>query len=157
ADFNKWVNRLEQAADMDIANLGAFASALRARHDYFHAQGCRLSDHGLNQCLASPCSERTAARIFAKARRGRAASPEESAQFGTHLMLCFGRWDAEKGWVKQLHLGALRNNNTRLLRRLGPDTGFDCIGDFPQAQSLVAYMDLLDRDDLLPKMIIYNN
>jgi glucuronate isomerase len=155
--FNKWVSQLEQAADTDIGNLGAFVAALRRRHDYFHAHGCRLSDHGLNHCLASPCPEKAAAAIFARARRGKAASAEEQTQFGAHLMLCFGRWDAEKGWVKQLHLGALRNNNTRRLRQLGPDTGFDCIGDFPQAQSLVAYMDLLDRDDLLPKMIIYNN
>ena len=131
--------------------------ALRQRHDYFHAQGCRLSDHGLNQCPASPCPDKTAAAIFARARRGQAASPEEHAQFGTCLMLHFGRWDAEKGWVKQLHLGALRNNNTRLLERLGPDTGFDCIGDFPQAEALVRYLDSLEREGRLPKIIVYNS
>jgi glucuronate isomerase len=157
AVFNAWVSRLEQAADTDIANLEDFVSALRRRHDYFHAQGCRLSDHGLNQCPASPCPDKTAAAIFARARRGQAASPEEHAQFGTSLMLHFGRWDAEKGWVKQLHLGALRNNNTRLLEQLGPDTGFDCIGDFPQAQALVCYLDLLQREGRLPKIIVYNN
>jgi glucuronate isomerase len=155
--FNQWVARLEKAADTDIGNLDSFLAALRRRHDYFHAHGCRLSDHGMNQCLASACSDKSAAAIFAKARRGRAASPEEYAQFGTHLMLCFGRWDAARGWVKQLHLGALRNNNTRLLQKLGPDTGFDSIGDFPQAQALAAYLDLLDRDGQLPKMIVYNN
>ena len=112
AAFNAWVSRLEQAADTDIAHLEDFVAALRRRHDYFHAQGCRLSDHGLNQCPASPCPDKTAAAIFARARRGQAASPEEQAQFGLGMMLHFGRWDAEKGWVKQLHLGALRNNNT---------------------------------------------
>jgi glucuronate isomerase len=157
AAFNAWVSRLEQAADTDIANLEDFLAALRRRHDYFHAQGCRLSDHGLNQCPASPCPDKTAAAIFARARRGQAASPEEQAQFGLSLMLHFGRWDAEKGWVKQLHLGALRNNNTRLLEQLGPDTGFDCIGDFPQAQALVRYLDLLEREGRLPKVIVYNN
>jgi glucuronate isomerase len=116
-----------------------------------------LSDHGLSQCLASPCPPKTAAAIFAKARRGQTVSPEECAQFGTHLMLSFGQWDAEKGWVKQLHLGALRNSNSRMLRQLGPDTGFDCMGDFPQAQALVQYLDLLDRNGHLPKMIVYNN
>jgi glucuronate isomerase len=155
--FNAWVSRLESAANKDISNWRDFVSALRARHDFFHAQGCRLSDHGLNQCPASPCPDKTAAAIFARARRGRAASPEEHEQFATSLMLHFGRWDAEKGWVKQLHLGALRNNNTRLLEKLGPDTGFDCIGDFPQAQSLVRYLDLLEREDRLPKVIVYNN
>jgi glucuronate isomerase len=156
-EFNKWVNRLEGASNSDIGTLPAFVAALRGRHDYFHAQGCRLSDHGLDHCLAVPCSEKTAAAIFAKARRGQAASAEEFAKFGTYLMLCFGRWDAEKGWVKQLHLGALRNSNTRMLRQAGRDTGFDCMGDFPQAQALVGYLDLLDRDGKLPKMIIYNN
>jgi glucuronate isomerase len=157
AAFNAWISRLEQAADTDIASLADLVAALRRRHDYFHAHGCRLSDHGLNQCPASPCSDKTAAGIFARARRGRAASPEEQAQFGTCLMLHFGRWDAEKGWVKQLHLGALRNNNTRLLERLGPDTGFDSIGDFPQCQALVRYLDLLERESRLPKIIVYNS
>ncbi len=155
--FNHWVSRLEQAADLDIGSLEAFVNALRRRHDYFHAHGCRLSDHGLNQCPASPCSDRAAAAIFARARRGKAASPEERAQWATFLMLLFGRWDAEKGWVKQLHLGALRNNNTRLLRQIGPDTGLDCIGDWPQVQALVSYLDMLDRDGQLPKVIVYNN
>ena len=155
--FNNWVKRLEQAADTDIGSLGAFVSALRRRHDYFHAHGCRLSDHGLNQCPASPCADKTAAAIFAKARRGQAASPEERAQLATFLMILFGRWDAEKGWVKQLHLGALRNNNTRLLPRLGPDTGLDCMGDWAQVQALVSYLDMLDHDGQLPKVIVYGN
>jgi glucuronate isomerase len=155
--FNNWVNRLEQAANVEINTLEALVFALRKRHDFFHENGCRLSDHGLTQCPANPCSDKTAANIFTKARGGQAASPNEQTQFATFLMLLFGRWDAEKGWVKQLHLGALRNNNTRLLRQLGPDTGFDCIGDFQQAQSLVTYLDLLEREGKLPKMIVYNN
>jgi glucuronate isomerase len=157
AAFNKWVNRLENVADMEIGNLEALVTALRRRHDYFHARGCRLSDHGLTQCPASPCSERAAAAVFAKARRGKAASAEEGEQYRTSLMLHFGRWDAEKGWVKQLHLGAMRNNNTRLLRQLGPDTGFDSIGDYRQARGLAQYLDLLDREGKLPKVIVYNN
>jgi glucuronate isomerase len=155
--FNNWVNELEQAADTEIGSLEAFVAALRRRHDFFHAHGCRLSDHGLTQCPASPCADKTAAAIFAKARRRQAASPEERAQFATFLMLLFGRWDAEKGWVKQLHLGALRDNNTRLARQLGPDTGLDCIGDFPQVQALARYLDMLDQDGQVPKMIVYNN
>jgi|SRR5665213_1544318 len=157
AAFNTWVGRLEHASDTDIATFDNFVTALRQRHDYFHAQGCRLSDHGLTHCPSTPCSDKTAAAIFGRARRGQAASLEEHAQFATTMMLQFGRWDAEKGWVKQLHLGALRNNNTRLLEEIGPDTGFDCIGDFPQAQSLVRYLDLLEREGRLPKMIVYNN
>jgi glucuronate isomerase len=157
AAFNAWVGRLEEAAGADIANMGDFVAALRKRHDYFHAQGCRLSDHGLTHCPASPCSDKKAAAIFARARGGRAASPEEREQFGTSMMLHFGRWDAEKGWVKQLHLGALRNNNTRLVEQLGPDTGFDGIGDFPQAQALERYLDSLEWEGCLPKVIVYNS
>ena len=154
--FAAWVKRLEAAADLAIRNLASLMEALRRRHDFFHAQGCRLSDHGLNQCFASPCTSRTASAIFARAMRGQAASPAEQAGFGTFMMLFFGQLDAEKGWVKQLHLGALRNNNTRLMRQLGPDTGFDSIGDFPQAAALAAYLDWLDRENALPKTIVYN-
>jgi len=155
--FNAWIARLEEAAGGAIGDLQEFLGVLRRRHEYFHARGCRLSDHGLNQCFATPCSVKSAAALFSKARRGQAASAEEHAQFGTFMMLFFGRLDAEKGWVKQLHLGALRNGNSRRLRQLGPDTGFDCMGDFPQAQALTGFLDLLEREEALPKMILYNN
>lgn len=154
--FRQWVNRLGETSNTDTGRLSGFLDALRARHDFFHARGCRLSDHGLSQCHADFCSEKVAAEIFAKARGGQAASPEEHGQFAAFLMLFFGRLDAEKGWVKQLHLGALRNNNTRLLKKLGPDTGFDSIGDFPQAAALAGYLDRLDQENALPKTIIYN-
>jgi glucuronate isomerase len=157
AQLNEWVKRLEQASDTDVRNLGQLLEALRQRHDYFHAQGCRLSDHGLTHCYADFCSEKTAAAIFDKARRGKAASPAEQAQFASFLMLFFGRLDAEKGWTKQLHLGTLRNNNTRLLSQLGPDTGFDSIGDYPQGVALAAYLNALEREKALPKTIIYNS
>ena len=154
--FKEWIKRLEQAADQGIGSLAQLLAALEVRHDYFHAHGCRLSDHGLTQCYADFCSQKTAAAIFDRARRGRAVSPAEQAQFGTFMMLFFGRLDAAKGWTKQLHLGALRNNNTRLLSQLGPDTGFDSIGDYPQGVALAAYLNALDREEALPKTIIYN-
>jgi glucuronate isomerase len=156
ASFNPWVKKLAAAANAEIRDFASFLDALRERHDFFHAQGCRLSDHGLNHCFADFCQEGVAARIFDRARRGKAATPQEQAQFGSFMMLLFGRLDAEKGWVKQLHLGALRSNNTRLLRELGPDTGFDSIGDFPQTAALAAYLDRLDQEKALPKTIIYN-
>src|SRR6202040_1853225 len=128
----------------------------KQRHDFFHDQGCRLSDHGLNHCFAEDCSEKTAAAIFDKARKAEPVSPAEHAQFGSFMMLFFGRLDAQRGWTKQLHLGALRSNNTRLLKQLGPDTGFDSIRDFPQAPTLAAYLARLDSENALPKTIIYN-
>jgi glucuronate isomerase len=157
AQFNAWVKRLEQAAKTEVHDLAQFLEALRERHEYFHAQGCRLSDHGLSHCYADFCSQKTAAAIFARARRGQAASPSEQEQFGAFMMLFFGRWDAGKNWTMQLHLGPLRNNNTRLLSELGPDTGFDSIGDYQQGTALAAYLDALEREQALPKTIIYNS
>jgi glucuronate isomerase len=154
--FKKWVERLGEAADTHMGNFKAFLEALRLRHDYFHANGCRLSDHGMNHCFADFCAEKTAASIFDKARRGKAVSPEDHGKFATFMMVYFGRLDAEKGWTKQLHLGALRNTNSRLLSELGPDTGFDSIGDFPQAVTLAAYLNRLEEEKILPKTIIYN-
>ena len=156
SQFNEWVSRLEQAANRSIMTLRDFLDALKSRHDYFHALGARLSDHGLEHCPSSPCSESEAGQIFANARAGKAASGEEQEHFASFMMLFFGRLDAEKGWTKQLHVGALRSVNSRALRELGPNTGFDTIGDAPQVASLCAYLDLLDREDSLPKMILYN-
>ena len=156
AAFVVWVKKLEEAADCDIDGFSAFLDALKRRHDFFHAQGCRLSDHGLNHCYADFCSEKTAGAIFAKVRKGKPVSPEEHKQFATYIMVYFGQLDAARGWVKQIHIGALRSNNTRLLRELGPDTGFDSIGDCPQAAALSAYLDRLDQENALPKTIIYN-
>ena len=154
--YNPWLDRLSIAAGVEIKNLDGLLAALKNRHDEFHAVGGRLSDHGLETALAEPCTHAEAAAIFDAARTGRAASPADWAKFGSFLMLEFGRWDAARGWTKQLHLGALRNNNRRLLSQLGPDTGFDSIGDFPQAASLSRYLDALDATGELPRTVLYN-
>jgi len=155
-DFIPWVDSLSKIANVDVRTLDTLLQALKNRHDYFHSMGCRLSDHGLNHCYATPCSDQIAAAIFAKAREGRPISKEEHDQFASILMLFFGRLDAEKGWTKQLHLGALRNVNTAARGKLGADTGYDTIGDFPQTNSLAKYLDLLSRENALPQMIVYN-
>jgi len=154
--FNAWVERLQSVTDIDIRSFGNFLDALKQRHDAFHREGGRISDHGLPYCYASPCTEKKAAEIFLRARAGHAATREEYEQFAALLMLFFGRLDAEKGWTKQLHLGALRSVNSRAIETLGADTGFDSIGDWPQAEPLCAYLDLLDREKALPRMILYN-
>jgi glucuronate isomerase len=154
--FNPWVDRLAAVAGVEIGNLQSLADAIAKRHAYFHEMGCRLSDHGLNHCYASFCSDAVAAAIFDRARAGQAATAAEQQQFATWMMLLFGRLDAERGWTKQLHMGARRNNNTRRFQQLGPDTGFDCIGDWPQVDALAAYLDRLEQDNALPKTILYN-
>ena len=156
-NFNRWANLLAAASNVEIRSLADFLDALRRRVEYFHANGCRLSDHGLDQACADVCPEQAAAGVFDAARKGQAASPSAHRQFASFVLLFVGRLYAEKGWTMQLHLGPLRNNNTRLLRALGPDTGFDSIGDFPQAQALSTFLDRLDAENALPKTILYNN
>ena len=156
-EFSAWTDKLAAAADIEIRNLTGFLEAIRRRHDEFHSLGCRLSDHGLDQCFAQPCSEQKATSIFEKARDGKPVGEEERTLFASFMMLFFARLDAEKGWTKQLHLGALRNVNSAAQRSLGPDTGYDTVGDFPQIRPLAAYLDLLARENALPRMILYNN
>ena len=155
--FNAWVDRLGRAANVEAGSFGGFVDALRKRHQDFHDVGGRLSDHGLPHCYAAPCADSQAAVIYDKARRGVAASPQEHEQFASWLMLLFGRLDAEKGWTKQLHLGARRNVNTRMMRTLGRDTGYDSIGDYPQVEALAQYLDRLEQEQALPRTILYNN
>jgi glucuronate isomerase len=154
--FNAWVARMEAASNTEIRSFQSLVDALHRRHDFFHEMGGRLSDHGLNQLYPEFASDREAAGIFDRARAGKAATPDEHRRFAGNLMLRFGRMDAEKGWTKQLHIGARRNNNSRKLREIGPDTGFDSIGDWPQADAMGTYLDRLDEENELPKVIIYN-
>jgi glucuronate isomerase len=154
--YNAWLEKLGGEAKVSIRTFDDLLTALKKRHADFHAAGGRLSDHGLETALAEPCTHSEAAAIFAATRAGTAASPADWAKFGSYLMLEFGRWDAKAGWTKQLHLGAMRNSNTRLLKQLGPDTGFDSIGDFPQARALSRYLDALDATGDLPRTVLYN-
>jgi len=156
AIFVPWIERLGRAANVDVRDYQALLDALARRHQDFHDAGGRLSDHGLPHCYAFPCADREAEDIFQKARSGHAASPAEQHAFASSLMVFFGHLDAAKGWTKQLHLGARRNVNTRMVQTVGRDTGFDSIGDWPQVEKLAAYMDLLAQESSLPKMILYN-
>lgn len=154
--FNAWVASLSQRAQIQVKCFTDFLDALRKRHNDFHECGCRLSDHGLDHCYSEGCTEEEAAAVFDLVRRGNTPGSSELAKFASYMILFFGRLDAEKGWTKQLHLGAYRNANPKMLTKLGRDTGFDSIGDWPQVQSLGAYLSQLDQTDALPKIIIYN-
>lgn len=155
--FNPWVDRLEAASNIEIRNFQAFLDAIKQRHDFFHEMGGRLSDHGLNYLSADFPSDATAEAIFDSARDGSAAGAVEHGQFLAYMMIYFGKLDAARGWTKQMHFGALRNNSTRGFRVAGPDTGFDSIGDWPQAENLSRYLDRLEQQDALPRTIVYNN
>jgi len=156
AQFKAWLDKLQQAADIVVRSFDDLLTALKKRHDYFHEMGCRLSDHGLETCYADDCTEATAQAIFDSALRGQEVSPERHSQFASCLMMHFGRWDAERSWTKQLHLGALRNCNARLFNELGRDIGCDSIGGWPQAEKLSTYLSRLDQENALPKTILYS-
>ena len=155
-NYSTYLERLAASAEMEIDTYSDLILALRKCHDFFHASGCRLSDHGLDRCYAESVSEAEASKIFAKVRKGAALSIEEIIKFKSAMMMEFGRMDAEKGWTKQLHIGALRNNNSKMMSELGPDTGFDGIADENYAHSLATYLDNLNSEGKLPKTIIYN-
>jgi glucuronate isomerase len=154
--LNAWTDRLETTAGTRISRFADLLAALDSRHAAFHAIGGRLSDHGLPYCYAEPCTEAEASAIFGAARAGQAADAAAHRRYASFMMRFFGRLDAAKGWTKQLHLGAFRNANTHAVRRLGRDTGYDSIGDWPQAEPLGRYLDALARDNALPKIILYN-
>ncbi len=154
--FNQWVDKLEAAADVHINDYASFLEALEKRHAFFHEMGCRLSDHGIECPYAADYTLSDISRFFSDIRQGRPLQPEEILQFKSAMLVVFAQMDAEKSWTQQFHLGALRNTNTNAMQALGPDTGYDSIGDFEIARPLAKFLDTLDRDGKLARTIIYN-
>jgi glucuronate isomerase len=154
--FNNYMSRLEKAADISISSYDDYINALKNRHDFFAANGCTVSDHGLEHLFADDYTESEIKNIFTKVRNGSKPDAEEIRKFKSAMLVTFAEWDWEKKWVQQYHVGALRNNNTRRLRDLGADTGWDSIGDFPQGRMLSKFLDTLDNKNKLTKTILYN-
>jgi len=154
--FLKYLEKLEEVTDTDISSLDDFLFALKNRHDFFSSVGCSVSDHGLEQMYSDDFTSSDANAIFNKVRAGRPPDHNEQQKFRSAMLLQFAEWDWEKGWVQQFHVGALRNNNSRMLQTLGKDTGWDSIGDFGHAASLARFLDKLDRSNKLTKTILYN-
>jgi glucuronate isomerase len=155
--LNAYINTLAAITDIDIRTMSDYDTALRNRHDYFHENGCRLSDHGLPAMTADySASKHELESIFSVIRKEQELTAKEIAQFKSMMMLEFALMDWQKGWVQQLHLGAMRNTNSRMFYTLGPDTGFDSIGDYTTAEPLAKFLDACDRTNRLPKTILYN-
>ena len=154
--LNEYINQLQNLSGTAIADFDTYLDALKARHDYFAVNGCKLSDHGLEHLYAEDFTETEINAIFKKIRHNYSLMPLEILKFKSAMLYHFALWDHEKGWVQQFHIGALRNNNTRALNNLGPDTGWDSIGDFSQARVLSRFLNKLDKEDRLTKTIIYN-
>lgn len=156
AVFNQYIERLGEISDEEIRDLEGFLHALQKRHDFFHSMGCRLSDHGLETIYSEAYTEREISSIFRKLRNGKQLETTEVLKFKSFMLVHFALMDHEKGWTQQFHLGALRNNSSRMYSALGADKGFDSIGDFGIALPLSKFLDRLDKDNRLAKTILYN-
>ncbi len=156
-EFCKWVKKLEKAADMDVTTYSHFLEALEKRHSYFDSLGCRASDHGIDQPYSDPFTDQELFAIFDKVMAGGTPNESDIRKFKSAFLYRCGLMDHQKGWVFQLHIGALRNNNTRMKKKLGLNAGFDSMGDFTFAAQLSRLLDRLDTDNRLPKVVLYNN
>jgi len=154
--FMSYVEKLGNAASLEIRTFSDFLTALGRRHEFFHSMGCRLSDHGLETVYAEEYTEREITVAFKKLMRAKELSDLEALKFKSAMLYELAVLDWQKGWTQQFHLGALRNLNTRMLSSIGPDTGYDSIGDFEMGRPLAKFLDKLDRDNKLAKTILYN-
>ena len=154
--FNAYVDKVQQVSNISISSYGDYLKALKNRHDFFATMGCSVSDHGLEQVYAEDYTDTEIKNSFDKIRSGKALDYPDNLKFKSAMLVEFAKWDHEKGWVQQYHLGALRNNNARMLKQLGADTGWDSMGDFSQARALSKFLNKLDETDQLAKTILYN-
>ena len=155
SQFNAWIKRLEAAGNIDVNSYSRFLEAMEQRHAFFHTAGCRLSDHGLEQPYAESFTTDEIERIFDRVRRMQPIDAVDVIKFKSAVLLALAEMDAGRNWTQQFHFGALRNTNSRALQTLGPDSGYDTIGDFDIARPLVRFLDTLDARNTLAKTILY--
>ncbi|RYY57564.1 MAG: glucuronate isomerase [Chitinophagaceae bacterium] len=154
--FNQYVTALGAASGMAIEGFDDYLAALRKRHEFFATMGCVISDHGIEEFYADDYSDEEISGIFNQARSGIHLDSTKVNKFRSAMLHQFALWDWEKGWVQQYHFGVIRNNNTRMMKSLGPDTGWDSMGDFNHAKNTAKFLDRLDRENKLTKTILYN-
>jgi glucuronate isomerase len=154
--MNVFIDKLEEVCNMEITNFHLYIKAIWKRHAYFHENGCRLSDHGLDTAYAEDYTEKEIEKIFSMIRSGKKLDLSQCLKFKSAMMVELALMDYESGWVQQLHLGALRNNSTRMFNTLGRDIGCDSMGDLEIARPLSKFLDHLDKGNKLPKTILYN-
>ncbi|MFZ6009261.1 MAG: glucuronate isomerase, partial [Bacteroidota bacterium] len=155
--YKNYLQKLSGIVGMDITSFEKLMEALAKRIDFFHSMGCRLSDHGLERiCYPIEKPNFTASALFKKIINEETLSHSEQEYFKYAVLIELCRLYHKHGWTQQFHLGALRNTNDRMLRSLGPDTGFDSIGDFDQGRSLARFLNELDSTNQLSKTILYN-
>jgi len=151
-----YINRLSEVSGVVIDSVSSLLEALKKRHDFFEENGCRLSDHGISEFYADDYTEGEIESIFGKVLGGEALAEVDVRKFKSKMMYEFGRMDATSGWTQQFHYGTIRNANTKMMREIGPDTGFDSIGEWNTAQSCARFLDRLNQEGSLTKTILYN-
>ncbi|HOE24344.1 MAG TPA: glucuronate isomerase [Bacteroidales bacterium] len=156
AKFIDYINELEETSGTEIRGFASLIEALRVRHAYFAEAGCVISDHGIEQFHADDYTEKEVGYILRKVLSGSHLENSEISKFKSAMLYELAVMDSERGWVQQFHYGAIRNNNSRMLAQLGPDAGYDSIGDFTVARSLSKFLDRLDAGGNLAKTILYN-
>jgi glucuronate isomerase len=154
--FKTYIDKLSEVSGVAIGSFATLLDALRVRHRLFESVGCRLSDHGIEEFYAEDYTSAEIEAIFAKVYGGNMLTEQEIIKYKSAMLVEFGIMDHESGWTQQFHYGPIRNNNSRMMALLGPDTGFDSIGDFNTAKSMAKFLDRLDSQDKLAKTIIYN-
>ena len=155
-NYNDYLNKLSEVSNIDINSFDKLFEALDLRLDHFEKNGCKLADFGLDYLYAEDFTENEINDIFLKVRSGKELNSLELKKFQSACLYRFSLQIHKKGWVQQFHAGPVRNNNSRLLKELGPDTGFDSIGDFSQANQMSKFLDKLDSTNNLAKTILYN-
>ena len=155
-NYNAYINRLSEVTGKEIGSFDDLLEALKERHDYFHANGCRLSDHGIENFFAEDYTDRETDKTFKKIRSGKPLEETEILKLKSALLFELALMDHAKGWTQQFHIGALRNNNSRMFKLLGPDTGYDSIGDLEIAKPMSRFLSRLVENDKLAKTILYN-
>ncbi len=155
-NFNAYVAKLSALTGIEIPDFNAFKEVLQLRHDFFEECGCRLSDHGISEFFADDYTEKEIEEIFSKVRHGNMLTDVEISKFKSKMLELFGEMDAESGWTQQFHYGTIRNSNSLMMEKLGPDSGFDSIGEFNTAQNCAKFLDRLNSKGKLAKTILYN-
>lgn len=153
--FINWIKRLSNVTGLSIKSFEDLKEALIQRISFFHQIGCSISDHSLEHVVYLDSKESEVSKIFKKALSGERLTEEEVVKYKTQMLLFLGREYARRNWVMQFHIGAIRNTNKRMFRILGPDTGFDTMGDNVFAESLVKTLNALDKTNELPRTILY--
>lgn len=156
AIFNAYIKKLEEVSNITVNNYNDYLAALKTRHDFFASNGCMLADHGVEEMYADDFEASEINTIFNELRIGKQPDKIQCRKIKSALLQVFAEWNCEKGWVQQFHMGPIRNNNTRMIRALGPDTGWDSIGGTLDPKSVARFLDNLDKNNQLAKTILYS-